>query len=291
MGPHASVAALRELFPEVPRASLEETLRRARRIFRRRHRWLIHTLRWTRPGTVWAIDFTEPPMPVDGVYERVLLVRDLASGKQLLALPCRGEGSEVVLSALQHLFARHGPPLVLKSDNGSAFTSREVQARLHLSGVFSLLSPPRTPEYNGSIEAGIGSLEVRAFYESAVTTGRGSGPAMISPPPRARRTRRPGPPAFTAPRPSTPGTSASRLTAARERHLNRRMNGTTWRNGPAAASPSGAVPRRGVGLSWTGSPSAARSSSEAFFWSEGGELLHRLPPESGDELREEHNPR
>jgi transposase InsO family protein len=167
MGPHASVAALRDLFPEVPRASLEGTLRRARRIFRRRQGWLLYTLRWTRPGTVWATDFTEPPAPVDGEYNRVLLVRDLASGRQMLALPCKGESTEVVLPSLQHLFARHGPPLVLKSDNGSAFIAKEVQARLQQSGVFSLLSPPRTPEYNGSIEAGIGSLEVRAFYESA----------------------------------------------------------------------------------------------------------------------------
>jgi transposase InsO family protein len=167
MGPHASVAALRDLFPEVPRGTLERTLQRARNIFRRRGHWVIHTLRWTKPGSVWAMDFTKPPAPVDGIYNWVLLVRDLASGMQMLALPCHGEGSSVVLPALRWLFARFGPPLVMKSDNGSAFISEEVQALLMQFGVRFLPSPPWTPAYNGSVEAGIGSLEVRAFYESA----------------------------------------------------------------------------------------------------------------------------
>jgi hypothetical protein len=38
---------------------------------------------------------------------------------------------------------------------------------LQQAGVLALYSPPETPSYNGSIEAGIGSLEVRVFYESA----------------------------------------------------------------------------------------------------------------------------
>ena len=34
-------------------------------------------------------------------------------------------------------------------------------------GVWSLYSPERTPSYNGSVEAGIGSISVRAHYQSA----------------------------------------------------------------------------------------------------------------------------
>jgi transposase InsO family protein len=167
MGPHATVVALRDLFPDVPRAVLEETLRRARGILRRRGGWWIHSLRWTRPGTVWATDFTAPPAPVDGIYDRLLLVRDLASGMQLLSLPCRGETSEVVVQALRWLFARHAAPKVLKMDNGSAFVAHETRNLLQDAGVLKLYSPPWTPSYNGSVEAGIGSLEVRMFYESA----------------------------------------------------------------------------------------------------------------------------
>jgi transposase InsO family protein len=167
MGPHATLQALRDLFPEVARGALESLLERCRSVYRRRSRWLVHTLRWTRPGTVWAADFTEPPAPIDGLYRGLLLVRDLASGRQLLALPCDGERASVVVAALRFLFGLLGPPLVLKMDNGSAFISTEVEALLQEHGVFALFSPPGTPAYNGSVEAGIGSLEVRAFYESA----------------------------------------------------------------------------------------------------------------------------
>ncbi len=167
MGPHATLAALRDLFPEVARGALENLLDRCRSVYRRRSRWLVHTLRWTRPGTVWATDFTEPPAPIGGLYRWLLLVRDLASGRQLLALPCDGEGAGLVVAALRFLFRLWGPPLVLKMDNGSAFISAEVKTLLQEHGVFALFSPPGTPAYNGSVEAGIGSLEVRAFYESA----------------------------------------------------------------------------------------------------------------------------
>src|SRR5207245_1820914 len=167
MGPHATLAALRDLFPKVARGALENLLERCRSVYRRRSRWLIHTLRWTKPGSVWATDFTEPPAPIDGEYRWLLLIRDLASGRQLLALPCHGESAGLVVAALRCLFQLYGPPLVLKMDNGSAFISADVKALLQEHGVFALFSPPGTPAYNGSVEAGIGSLEVRAFYESA----------------------------------------------------------------------------------------------------------------------------
>ncbi len=167
MGPHATLAALHDLFPGVARGALDNLLERCRRIYRRRSRWLIHTLRWTRPSSVWAMDFTEPASPIDGVYRWLLLIRDLASGRQLLALPCPGESADLVVAALRFLFRLYGRPLVLKMDNGSAFISAEVKTLLQEHGVFALFSPPGTPAYNGSVEAGIGSLEVRAFYESA----------------------------------------------------------------------------------------------------------------------------
>jgi transposase InsO family protein len=167
MGPHATLTALRDLFPGVARGALDNLLERCRRVCRRRSRWLIHTLRWTRPGSVWAMDFTQPASPIDGVYRYLLLIRDLASGRQLLALPCHGESAEVAILALRTLFRLCGKPLVIKMDNGSAFIADDLRALLREHRVFALYSPPGTPSYNGSVEAGIGSLEVRAFYESA----------------------------------------------------------------------------------------------------------------------------
>lgn len=66
MGPHATLTALRDLFPHVARGALDNLLERCRRVYRRKSRWHIHTLRWTRAGSVWAMDFTEPPSPIDG---------------------------------------------------------------------------------------------------------------------------------------------------------------------------------------------------------------------------------
>jgi transposase InsO family protein len=56
---------------------------------------------------------------------------------------------------------------VIKSDNGSAFTALEMQAFLAQHQVLHLLSPEGTPAYNGSIEAGIGSVKTRTHYEAA----------------------------------------------------------------------------------------------------------------------------
>jgi transposase InsO family protein len=135
--------------------------------WRRRRRLLTRTLHWTRPGTVWAADFAEPPQPIEGTYTRLLVVRDLASGCQLLWLPVPDESAATAAAALTALFRQHGPPLVLKSDNGSAFSAADVATVLTAWEVEQLFSPPRLPRYNGSCEAGIGSMKTRTHHEAA----------------------------------------------------------------------------------------------------------------------------
>jgi hypothetical protein len=49
----------------------------------------------------------------------------------------------------------------VKCDNGSAFISGAVADWLAVHGVWGLYSPPSWPRYNGSVEAGIGSLKDR----------------------------------------------------------------------------------------------------------------------------------
>lgn len=53
----------------------------------------------------------------------------------------------------------HGPPLILKCDNGSAFIAEETQSLLTAWGILPLYSPPQTPSYNGACEAAGGSLK------------------------------------------------------------------------------------------------------------------------------------
>jgi transposase InsO family protein len=174
VGPHVGLPTLRRTFPAIARGELLELQRRYRRAWRRHRRLLLYLLHWRRAGAVWAMDFSEPPAPIDGQFKRLLLVRDLASGCQLAALPTRGEDGHVLRRLLDTLVAWHGVPLVLKSDNGSAFIADATRAWAVSHQVLQLYSPPSTPEYNGAVEAGIGSLKTHAHY-AATGAGRPAG--------------------------------------------------------------------------------------------------------------------
>ena len=128
------------------------------------------SLEWTRVGAVWAVDFTEAPHFIDGVYPYLLVVRELGAGFQLMALPTRDQTAQTVRHAMLSLFAAYGRPLLLKSDNGSAFKAGESRDFLAEHGVLLLPSPPRTPTYNGACEAGIGSIKTRC-HEIASARG------------------------------------------------------------------------------------------------------------------------
>jgi len=167
LGPHGTLTTMQHAFPHLTRGALENLVERGRRHYHYYKAWHLRSLRWTRPGSVWAMDFTEAPAPIDGVYRYILLIRDLASGRMLLTQPCTSQSAAMTLDSLRTLFVWCGKPLVLKMDNGSAFIADEVKSFLAENGVLPLYSPPYMPSYNGSIEAGIGALEVRVFYESA----------------------------------------------------------------------------------------------------------------------------
>lgn len=167
LGPGIGLPTLRDSFPDFARAELEDILRRYRRVWRKRNRQPLHVLHWTQPGAVWAIDFHGPRPPIDGLYPHLLAVRDLASGQQLLWLPVADVCASTVRQALTSLFVVHGAPLVLKSDNGSAFIAEGMRELAENFAVKILYSPPRMPSYNGSIEAGIGSLTTRTEQHAA----------------------------------------------------------------------------------------------------------------------------
>jgi transposase InsO family protein len=167
MGPNTGVPILQALFPEMPRREVEDLVGRYKRLHAKKSEMELHTLRWLRPGAVWAMDFQKPTCPVDGAYPIVMAVRDLASQKQLDwgGLPDKTEQS--VIDILTALFVKHGPPLILKSDQEGPFKSEATRQVLDAWGVIPLLSPFRTPEYNGSCEAGIGSMKRRTHIEAA----------------------------------------------------------------------------------------------------------------------------
>lgn len=167
VGPALGLPTLREAFPMMPRAELADLLKRYRRVWRQRNYEPLRVLHWQHPGHVWAIDFTGPRTPIEGTCPYLLAARDLASGQQLLWWPCAEATAAQAAEALTTLFVLYGAPLVLKADNGSPFAARRTQQLAHHFGVELLFSPPRTPQYNGAIEAGIGSLKTRTEQHAA----------------------------------------------------------------------------------------------------------------------------
>jgi transposase InsO family protein len=121
VGPGVGVPTLRSRFEGLTRAELDNLVKEYRRQWRAQHMRLLHVLHWQRPGTVWAADFAEAPWLIDGHYRYLLAVRDLASGLQLLWQPVSAQTAEVLRAELSVLFALHGTPWILKTDNGSAF--------------------------------------------------------------------------------------------------------------------------------------------------------------------------
>jgi transposase InsO family protein len=173
-GPAVGVPTLRDRFPGMSRAEIAELINRYRPIWRARNREPMRVLHWPVVDRVWAIDYTGPLPPVDGRCPHLLAVRDLASGMQLLWRPLAVATGENAAAALERLFAVHGAPLVLKSDNGGPFGCEAVQALLCGHGVEPLFSPPRWPRYNGAIEAGIGAMQERTDTRAARAGHAGS---------------------------------------------------------------------------------------------------------------------
>jgi hypothetical protein len=68
------------------------------------------------------------------------------------------------------LFAEHGPPLVLKSDNGGPFRDEGTKRLLAAHLVVPLYNPRRRPAYNGGVERANGQL---AGYQEALAAFRG----------------------------------------------------------------------------------------------------------------------
>jgi hypothetical protein len=128
-GPAVGLPALRPLFPQVPRCILADLLRRYRRVWRRRWCRKGYRLTWHVPGAVWAMDFSEAPHPIDGAYEYLFAVRDLASHYQIAWIPVPDLRAQTVLPLLWQLFGEHG------------------------------FSPARQPRYNGALERSNGTLK------------------------------------------------------------------------------------------------------------------------------------
>lgn len=169
-GPTTPLAALRATFPDVPRCDLQEILSRYHRVQERKQQRHQSRLHWQRPGTVWAADFKERREPIEGRYGYILAVKDLASRCQLAWLPVEEGDAEIVQATYVRLFEEHGPPLVLKSDNGGPFRAQATKDLLQKHDVIPLFNPRRRPAYNGGVERANGQL---SGYQEALAASHG----------------------------------------------------------------------------------------------------------------------
>jgi hypothetical protein len=175
--PCCTVKLLREEFPKVATRALEDLHRRYTHYRERKDGHLIYTLTWLKGRTVWAMDYTEPSSgKIDGMFKKLLNIRDLASGKTLASLPVEEESAEHTKALLRALFRQHDAPLVLKCDNGSTLIAECVLELLDTYGVTILRSPPYWPQYNGACEAGNGAIKVR-LHHIAAANGRETEPS------------------------------------------------------------------------------------------------------------------
>src|SRR3970282_1409448 len=90
-------------------------------------------------------DFKERREPIEGRYGWILSIKDLASRDQLAWQPLAEATAEAGQAAYAPLFAEHGQPLVMKTDNGGPFRADETKELLGRQGVIPLFSPKHRP--------------------------------------------------------------------------------------------------------------------------------------------------
>lgn len=144
---------------QISRRAYRKMIAAERRAKTQRHRHRMIRVTWKEPNLAWAIDATEIGRDEMGRKLHLIVVKDLASRHLFEPLVTLQPSGEEVACYLEKLFLLHGPPLVLKRDNGSIFICQEVDAILGEHCVIPLNSPAYYPPYNGGIEKGIRELK------------------------------------------------------------------------------------------------------------------------------------
>ncbi|XP_058033127.1 uncharacterized protein K02A2.6-like, partial [Ahaetulla prasina] len=111
---------------------------------------------WEKPQGPWSrihIDFAGP------FHGQTFLVVVDAFSKWLEIILMRSMTAEAVIAALRHLFATHGLPDTLVSDNGPQFTATQFEEYLADEGIRHALSAPFHPASNGLAERSVRSAK------------------------------------------------------------------------------------------------------------------------------------
>jgi len=113
-------------------------------------------IQWLVPGAAWSLDTTQ----YGPDKAKITPLRDLASKYQVpTPLVAPAEDGHRIAIYLELMFKQHGAPMFLKRDGGSPLNCAEVDQVLQAYRVLPLNSPPRYPQYNGSIERSMRDLK------------------------------------------------------------------------------------------------------------------------------------
>jgi transposase InsO family protein len=143
---------------QISRRDLEVLTATVRRQLLQQRQAALRHLTWHVPGLVWSLDDAELAR-FDDHPLHLHQVQDLASRYKFTPLVWGQVLGETVALHLEQLFERHGPPLVLKRDNGSNLNHQAVDEVLARYLVLPLNSPPHYPPYNGGIECAVRELK------------------------------------------------------------------------------------------------------------------------------------
>jgi len=143
---------------QISRRDLQALTETVRREFTQQRQAELRRITWHVPGLVWSLDDAEL-VRLASHKLHLHQVQDLASRYKFT--PWVGDRvlGESVAARLEQLFLRHGPPLVLKRDNGSNLNHQAVDEVLARHLVIPLNSPPHYPPYNGGMECAVRELK------------------------------------------------------------------------------------------------------------------------------------
>ncbi|HID46806.1 MAG TPA: transposase [Chromatiaceae bacterium] len=129
---------------------------------------------WKRPDVVWALDGTEYKAGFADRKLHIQNLQDLCSAYKFTPL-ATGQTplGEQIAGHLDNQFARYGPPMFIKRDNGGNLNHLAVNQLLEDAMVVPINSPVRTPPYNGAVERAQGELKqyLDCWHDKAKTIG------------------------------------------------------------------------------------------------------------------------
>ncbi len=169
---HGTGELYRQYQSQISRRDLEVLTETVRRELLQQHQAELRHLTWQVPGLVWSLDDAELARGADQKLH-LHQVQDLASRYKFTPLVGEQILGESAAFHLEQLFQRHGPPLVLKRDNGSNLNHQAVDEVLRRYLVIPLNSPPHYPPYNGGMEHAVRELKTPLVEK---ILGRGSMP-------------------------------------------------------------------------------------------------------------------